>query len=394
MLEYLVILLLGVAAGVFTGVVPGIHPNTVIFSSLPLYFYSGMDLVAFMSFLSGMSVSHTFHDFLPAIFLGAPEAEAALSALPGAELAMRGRGLEAFDYTVLGGAVSVLMLVFATPFLVLFLENTYSLLEPFMEYVLMFFLFFIVFRSGWKSGVVAVLAGSLGLLSFSMNVNQGFVLVPVFAGLFAVPSVFYGLKSDFQLPPQLGPDVSTQHSLRGGIAGFLAGFLAGVFPGIGAAVSTSFLTPLLSSRKEFLAGMGGVNTSDILMSFLALYLIGKARSGASVALESIASVTGSRVVFLAGLSLVAVSLSLPLAFRTSRVFASAIQEMRIRYVFGAVLFFVVAASFFLTGWRGLLILLTSSFVGYAALLSGSRACCMAVLLVPAILFYAGAGIFI
>ncbi len=396
MIEYLVILGFGVVTGIFTGLIPGVHPNTVVFTTLPFYFSYEIGLLPYMSFLSGLSVSHTFHDFLPAIFLGAPEAESALSSLPGAKMAVRGRGLEAFDYTVAGGMFSVLALIFVVPFLLLLLESVYGFIERVMAFVLLFFLFFIVFRSDtWITALtVALLAGLLGTFSFSANVNQEFVLIPVFSGLFAIPSIIHALKSGFRIPGQRRVPVSPGKSFRGGLVGFFAGLMAGVFPGLGAAVSTSFLSPLLSSRKEFLAGMGGVNTSDILVSFIALHILGKARSGASVALKSISTTGAFEIVFLIGLSLVAVSVSLVSARWTSRLFVSFIRSYRLEYLLLAVSAVIVFSTVWLTGLQGLLVLSTASFIGYAALIESERAACMAVLLVPAISFYWSSGIFI
>lgn len=389
MLDYLAILGLGVATGVFTRLVPGIHPNTVIFSSLPFYFKLNIDLILFMAFISGLSVSHTFHDFLPAIFLGAPEAESALSALPGGEMALRGRGLEAFDYTVFGGLYASLGFVLAGSFLLIFLEPLYGFLESFMGYILLFALLFIVFRSGkLMAAVIALLSGILGQLAFSMPVNQKFVLLPIFTGLFAVPSILNSITSRMELPEQSSCRVSKQVCHRGGALGFLSGWVAGTFPGLGAAVSTSFLTPLMDSKKDFLAAMGGVNTSDILMSFLALHLIGKARSGSSVALEAVAETSFPRIVMLLGMSLVAVAASVPLALKTSRFFTSRIRQ-GFGYALYLVLTVILALNYYLLGLPGLLILFTSASVGYIAMEAGERACCMAVLIVPAVMFYGG-----
>ncbi len=390
MLEYLVFLGIGITIGIFTGLIPGIHPNTVVFTTLPVYFGFDIDFMVYMSLVAGLSVSHTFHDFLPAIFLGAPEAETALSSPPGTEMAIDGRGLEAFDYTVVGGALSIIALTLAMPFLLLFLESVYGVLEDVMEYLLAFFLFFIVFRSNVRfSAVVAMLSGLLGVISFTMQVNQQFVLVPIFSGLFAMPAVIHALRSGFDIPDQREVALEPGESFRGGIAGFLAGLVAGIFPGLGAAVSTSFLAPIMSSRREFLAGMGGVNTSDIITSFLALYMIGKSRSGASVALASISEIGAYTVMFLAGLSLVAVAVSSLIAFKTSRLFVRALGVVDFAKIFYVVALVLAASTLYLTGVPGLLVFFTATCIGYAALLSGERAPCMAVLLVPAIAFYTG-----
>jgi len=318
MIEYIVIILLGVLSGVFTGLIPGIHPNTVIFGSMPLYFYLDIEFLSYLSFIAGLSVSHTFHDFLPAIFLSAPEADAALSSIPGTQMAAEGRGIEAFYYTVGGGVFSVIVCILLAPILFLGLESVYGFFEPFMDYLLLFFLVFMIVDADsiLLAGPVALLAGILGILSFEMPVNQQYILLPVFTGLFAVPAVFRTMEERDSLPKQKKPEINTQTAAKGGLLGVIAGIIAGVFTGLGAAASTSFLSPLMNdSEKEFLAGMGGVNTTDILMSFLAVFILGKARSGASVALKSLSEIRAPEVFFLMGGSILAVSVSAPLALR-------------------------------------------------------------------------------
>jgi TctA family transporter len=54
------------------------------------------------------------------------------------------------------------------------------------------------------------------------------------------------------------------------------------------------------------------------------------------------------------------------------------------YLVLAVLFI---STLFLTGWFGVLTLLTASGIGFYSLRNGCRACCMAVLLIPSIMFF-------
>lgn len=389
MLEYLAVMLLGVASGVITGLIPGLHPNTVVFSSLPVYFSTEIDFIIYMCFISGLSVSHTFHDFLPAIIFGIPEADTALSSLPGARMAAEGRAKEAFLYTVSGGLFSVLFLIFLSPLVFYGLKKVYSALTPFMAYFLVFFLLFIVFKSEntFHAAITAVLSGALGSAAFSSPVNQTFVLMPVFTGLFAAPAVITMLGSGFKPPEQLDTPENVTGSARGGALGLIAGMTAGIFPGIGAATSTSMLAPMMDSRKQFLAGLGGVNTSDILVSFMALYLLGKARSGPSVALKAVSGVGLPELAFLAGISITAVSVSAVVALELGPRFIEGFTGLDLRRLAAFVLGGLAAMSFWLTGPLGLLILVTSALVGYSAALKGNRAACMAVLIVPAISFY-------
>jgi putative membrane protein len=190
---------------------------------------------------------------------------------------------------------------------------------------------------------------------------------------------------DFELPEQ---DVDTEFKgLRGGFAGFLAGMIAGTVPGVGAAGSTTFLSPLMEGRNEFLAGMGGVNTTDIIASLLALIYIGKARSGASVALQSIKIPLKSDLMSLVGLSVFCGGLSALLALRSEKIFLYAIDRVSFDKVGLSILGVLLILSFYLAGFYGVLTLLTASLIGFYSLLRSTRACSMAVLLVPAILFF-------
>lgn len=393
MFDLVLATVLGVIIGIGTGFIPGIHPNTVVFSSFPLYFSFQINFPVYVCFIAGLSVCHTFHDFLPAIYLNAPSAESAVASLPGAEMAREGKGPQAFFYTVYGGLTAVFAVLILSPLLFLFLEPAYSHVTSFMPFILVFFLLFIVISNGTFSGLlVTVLSGTLGVLAFRQPVNQNFILMPVFAGLFAVPAVFEAWRSDQEIEEQEKAEES--FSVRGGLIGFLSGLIAGTVPGVGAGAATSFLSPLIEKRKEVLTGLGAVNTSDIFVSLIVLFLLEKARSGASVAISTLGSMTPGLLGVTAGSSLLAVGLSVLLVPYTHDVFLRSVRSFSIRNVLFAVLGVIFLLTVHFTGLPGLLTLFTSSTVGLLAWREDCRVCGMAVLIVPALLFYLGIGIFI
>ena len=103
-LEILIALILGIMIGTITGLIPGIHINLVavfllaISTSLLLFFPP----IALVIFIIALSIAHIFIDFIPTIFLGAPDEDTALSILPGHELLLQGSGYEAVILSVLG----------------------------------------------------------------------------------------------------------------------------------------------------------------------------------------------------------------------------------------------------------------------------------------------------
>src|SRR3989344_2613407 len=96
-IELVVALIVGILAGTFTGLFPGIHINLVsvfLVSASPalLQYTSPISLAVF---ITSMAITHSFLDFIPSIFLGAPDEDSFLSILPGHELLKKGGGHEA-----------------------------------------------------------------------------------------------------------------------------------------------------------------------------------------------------------------------------------------------------------------------------------------------------------
>jgi len=123
LLAIIVFTLLGCLAGIITGLVPGVHVNTVAYMvlasqaaliALAMAFFgwasptSSQLIVIVCALVIGNVITHTFLDFIPSVFLGAPEGETALSLLPGHRMMLEGRGFEAVKCSVIGSFGAVL----------------------------------------------------------------------------------------------------------------------------------------------------------------------------------------------------------------------------------------------------------------------------------------------
>jgi putative membrane protein len=146
--------LLGTAAGVATGLTPGLHVNTVaavVLASQALLVSLTAGLLAWASpstddlllivaaLIIGNVVSHTFLDYIPTIFLGAPEGETALSVLPGHRMLLQGRGLDAVRLSARGSMVAALLsLLLILPFRLVMGSpvNAYEDLRPYIHLLL------------------------------------------------------------------------------------------------------------------------------------------------------------------------------------------------------------------------------------------------------------------
>lgn len=120
--------LIGTCFGIITGLIPGIHVNNVALMVLALQatlmaialaFVGAWDPSSFelaiiiSALIIGCLVTHTFLDIIPSVFLGAPDADTALSVLPGHKLMLAGRGYEAIKCSALGSFGSVLIALVA-----------------------------------------------------------------------------------------------------------------------------------------------------------------------------------------------------------------------------------------------------------------------------------------
>ena len=94
LIEIILAITIGILLGCITGLVPGVHINmvaVVTFSLSPILLTYTSPLILAIVIIS-MSITHTFLDSLPSIFLGAPDEDHALSVLPGHRLLLQGQG--------------------------------------------------------------------------------------------------------------------------------------------------------------------------------------------------------------------------------------------------------------------------------------------------------------
>ncbi|HEY3420424.1 MAG TPA: tripartite tricarboxylate transporter permease [Methanomassiliicoccales archaeon] len=144
----------GAALGTLTGIAPGIHVNTLALIMLVSYpgiagftglicgiFGIGVDHVPLLvcCMIVSASVVHSFVDFIPSVFLGAPDQETVLSILPGHRLLLSGKGLEAIACAAKGslaGASVAVILVYPLFILMSGPIDLYGRFEPLIPGVL------------------------------------------------------------------------------------------------------------------------------------------------------------------------------------------------------------------------------------------------------------------
>jgi putative membrane protein len=347
-----------------------------------------------------MVITHTIFNFVPSIFMGAPDPSTALSVLPGHRLLLQGHGLEAIYLTIIGGVGAMLLTFMFFPLVLVAIPYIYQNISSYIHFILAAVaVVMIISEPGIRklyAAVIFTLSGILGFIMLnSLLIPSSFVLFPIFTGLFGMSHLLISLNIKTRIPKQkttMRP-IPRKLVLSGIIKGLFSGSILGVLPGLGAAQST-VLTQQITRRKntrEFLISVGAINTIVAMFSLVSLYTIMRPRSGAAVAVEKILTNFGfNELLLLLAVAMIATGLSSILLLKTLRRMVSLLERVNYTKLTLSIIIFLIILTIIFTGPLGLLVLGVSTAIGLLAPLFGTkRSLAMGSLMLPLIFFYAG-----
>ncbi|HEC95162.1 MAG TPA: hypothetical protein ENI45_04260, partial [Thermoplasmatales archaeon] len=217
----------GLCIGCITGLIPGLHVNTIsllILSSIDAFVIIFQPFGVQETFLptligvfiAALAMVHTFINIIPATFLGAPDEDVALSILPAHKLLLRGKGYEAIVLSAFGSfgalVVSIALLV---PFRFILSNplNLYTVLNENMFWILLAVVILMIttetprgeknlyatFKVFSAAATVIVLSGVFGLLIMDLPISSPLslpssILFPALAGLFGMSTQIQSLR--------------------------------------------------------------------------------------------------------------------------------------------------------------------------------------------------------
>ena len=398
-IQLVIALGLGIFLGVCSGITPGLHVNL---ASALIFSASGF-LASYFGYLPlgvlivSMAVTHAIVDFLPSIYLGAPEEATALSVMPGHKYLLQGFGHEAVRLAVTGAFVGVVLSVVFSPLLLIAIPIIYTLVSPAIPYILLGVAIMIILRennneSKFWSFMVFILSGVLGLVVLSMQVKEP--MLPMFSGLFGVGMLLYSIRSKISLPTQnyTGKlNLSLKNMARLSTAGLFSGSIVSLFPGIGPSHSVVIASALFGKNKpgEHLFLVGLISTITALFGLLTLVTISKARNGPIVVLDKLLTgLTGPEVYLLLCCAVAAAGLAAIIALKMSTAAIMLIEKVPYRQLCIAVVLFILAMVLLISGPVGILILATAAVIGLIPNITGiNRSAAMGCLVLPIILNY-------
>jgi len=422
MLEFIDITLafcvaIGFILGIISGLTPGLHLNnfaSMLLAVSPQLILLGLTPFQMASIILSASIAQTFFDAIPAIFLGAPDSETALSVLPGQRLMLEGRGIEAVRLSALGSAGSIafsLILIYPLSWIV---SGYYDYLVKYVGIILLAIaLLMIKSERGpwiegqgslvhWKYKTIAAMlfltSGLLGIFAFGherllsspLNLEPQ-VLLPLLSGIFGASSLILSLSTRVQIPRQTESRIKMpapsliKAVLSGGLGGSLVAWIPGISPSV-ASIATRLGSP--GTAEEFLVSIAGVNSANALFSLVALYVIDRPRSGAAAAIQELMALDQRTMAVMMIIVVTVVLASYLATVGTADIAARIISRLNYPWLCIFVLAFLLAMTYAFTGLFGLFIFFLSTIVGLIAPLAGiHRTHAMGVLMLPLIMMY-------
>lgn len=396
-MQLLIALILGIIFGIVTGLIPGLHVNTICVVALAMSekILEIFGKLEFSCFIISMSITNSFTNAIPAIFLGAPSGETeSLIILPGHKMLLEGKGNEAVNLTVLGSIFSLLLSIIITPILILFFVFINEAIKKYIGYIILGFVLFVTLKGNSKLKNLSffVLSGILGI--FSLGVNNNNALLPLLSGLFGISSMALSLNQNVSVPKQkkIG-DMTIKKNviLKAVLGASLVAAIAAFLPGFGGAQSAILAQTFLGNlgNEGFLVLTGGINTANMVISIDTFYSIGKARNGAIVAITSFFDTINlmEMLCFLFTALSVGGFAGVATIF-LSKKFSDFIEKMNYRFILISIIVFLTGLTFATTGFVGLIILVSSSALGIcASLLTVGKNNLMGCLILPVLIYF-------
>jgi putative membrane protein len=393
-LQLLAWILAGSLLGTLSGLVPGLHANNFalllagIAPSVP-----GPPLFVGCGMLAA-GVVHTFLNAVPAMALGVPDAEMAVTALPGHRMVLEGRGYEAIRLSALGSLLAVLVAIPLAVPITRGVTAAYPTIMDNLSLVLaMVVVALVASERTWRgkaggalSFALAALLGALTLdLSPDAPLAAGGMLAPIFAGLFGAPVLIDAIRGG-GVPPQNGEAIEIPRWLVAttAVAGALAGAVVGYLPGISAAiaaVAVLVFVPGNAGDRGYIVATSGVDTANTIFALFALVAIGQPRTGVMVAFESVGAPLEIPIL-LAGV-LVAGVVGFVLVITVGDEYLELVGQTEYWKISAVVLTGLLALSYLFTGPVGIVVFAVAAAIGMVPVrLRARRVHLMGVLIGP------------
>lgn len=383
---------IGILAGIITGLTPGVHINlvsTILLSIAPLIaLYTPLLAVAVL--IMSMSITHTFLDTIPSIFLGAPDDDKAMGVLPGHRYLLRGNGMMAVKLCIIGGLLGAIASTILFLPLGWILSKTYEYGKPYMFWILLAVIIFSILKDKkilWAISIFCI-SGLLGIIVLRLPMQEP--LLPLLSGIFGVATLLYSINENQQIPLQKElayTDLDMKKTLSGTIRGIIAGMITALLPGVSASAASSVASQPGKKGElgdhGFLILLGALGSASFILSLASFIMFEKARNGAMAVITELTIIDTRTAIILLGAGLVAAGSAAIITLYLGKRAARFLPKIPYRTTCIFVIIFVAGIVLLRCGWLGILVLVTSTAIGLLPAASKTaRAQAMGCLLLP------------
>ena len=412
-LAYMIVL--GSAIGCISGLVPGIHVNTLAVLLLAAYPSLSLALsgdvcpsivpILVASAVVSAAVVHSFMAFIPSVFLGSPGEEDVLSILPGHRMLMQGRGAEAVICSAQGSLVGAMAAtILALPVHMMMGSGGWEVLQKHVPFILPVVMILLLLSERgadaarkriWAS-FLCLGSAALGFITMygtlPMTTGDGSLMLPLLAGLFGMPALLISLGGG-HMPVQTGAartSVDSGPALRGLLAGMAVGWLPGITATAGTVVAS--LGSPERTPERFIAMVSSVGTAATVFALVTLSVTGRGRTGTMLVVLDITD--GSLEMMGFAMLLMAVAVSALIGYvatvRTGVLFSRILQGRELSNVNVAIALFLCVLTLVICGPGGLLLLLAATSLGLLPSAVGvGRVHMTSSLLIPVMISHSG-----
>jgi len=400
MIEIAIGVLFGVLLGTASGLIPGVHANTLagILLGAQALLLAVLGPLALAGTLFAALITHTFVECVPSTFLGIPDADTSLSVLPAHALCLEGNGEEAVRIAALGSACAIIIAVPLSVLCFVFLPA----LQPYFDWgigilIIAVIGYMIVMSEspGWALAIFAV-SGLLGTFALRYDFlcwhtlgGTTAVLMPLLAGLFGISVLLVAAQGRLPVQQFRGLRVENKTVVKSSVLGTLAGIAVGWLPGLSTATANGALASVIGyekDRRAYILATSAANTANAFIGLAALYALSRTRNGVMVALAELPLPSMSELVVI-GVLAACLAYIITVSLSRSAGWLNGINGTMLNR---AVILFVVGLCILLTGPFGIFILVLATLLGLVPhIINVSRVYCMGAIMVPVILYSFG-----
>lgn len=422
--------LIGVFIAMLASAIPGLHIYNVIALTMLLAFaaadiFAALHPIVLTGFMLGMVVGFSMLFTVSSQYFQPNDESFRSIMLPHERFLLEGRAHEAVMLGALGSLIAIFIITLFFPLIPSFFALVRLLVQPHGYWLVGMVMFFILMtewpkdhgvgKTGWQKfwdGWVQLLmgyftfivAGILGMFVFYRTIvpveNAFQSLMPLFVGLFAIPSQIMTFMTKVKVPKQHiceSVESAPHDVMRGAASGFLAGLFAALVPGMTpgpALLCTGHLT-VTSGERQFLIG-GGVGRVLYYVGALMLFFmpgVFMRRGGAAINISLFfVPETPEQFFLISGIIALTGAVSFLLIGWFSKACAYLVEKIDYNWfsALGCVILIILTIQ--ITHWQGFVLLCVATALGLVPNMWHSRRLnLLAVLMVPVSLNMSGAG---